>query len=103
MLDLHRLDLFEIAHAHGISREEAADFVVRCEKDAGRDVGAPTVLKLTNAVPRRAAINTGRYYTAASWRLENPAISRSAIQAGQAALNARSGGRRLFVSRLLSE
>jgi hypothetical protein len=97
MIDLRRLDLFQIAHAHGISRHEAGQFVVDVEADAGRSLSVSSVLRLTTDVPKQAAANPGRYYTARSFELPHEKLSDRALNNGQAALASRRP-KRLFVT-----
>lgn len=99
MTDLRRLDLFEIARAHGLSRGEAGQFVIDCEAGEGRPImSVARLFKILSEIPKRAAQNPGRYYTAS---VGLPAIRTplwdDAIRSAQRALDRRTGARRLFV------
>ena len=71
-----------------------------CEAHAHRLIGVSSVLRLTDEVPKRAALNPGRYDIAASFELPNAELSDAALDQGQAALNVLRRRNRLFIHRL---
>ena len=75
---------------------EAAQFVVGCEAQAHRVIGVSSVLRLTDEVPKRAAVNPGRHYIARSFELPNAQLSDAALDEAQAALDSRRPNR-LFI------
>ena len=91
LLDVDRFDLFELAHAYGLTRTEAAEFVADAERADGRRTTASAVLRLSTDVPRRAAQNPGRYYRAASCPPMDSRLEHwdEALRRAQGRLNAR--------------
>ena len=100
MVDLHRVYLFDLARAHGISRDEAAIFVTGAEHGNSRRTTKDAVLRLQHEVPKRAAANHGRYYIANSfgWVPMDPVDWDLAVAEADQAVIRRRGKNAFFMS-----